>query len=524
VVLVASELTLLSVWLFRSDRLTATTHDWGTSIFRCIVGLAAIVLPYGYLKNRIALEELSPQIRQTSFRWPLLAAHCSALILAVKLFSLLYSAGDVRRAHLLAAGCFAAGVAAIVFAGFAFLPWRVWAQLSRRTGHLWAYATIAVVSATLAGDTVRLWLWQPTAMVHLTLGLTKIFLSPFVSNIVVNPAKALIGTKRFRVEILSGCSGLEGMVLMLAFITVWLVVFRKECRFPRALVLIPISLALVFVLNAVRIAALILIGNAGGREIAINGFHSQAGWIAFSAVSVGFCFLIQRVPWFTAREHAPETRVAATHNPAAAFLLPFLVILGAGMIASAAKGGGGVEWLYPLRFFAAAAVLWTFRRSYQHLGWSFDWTAPAIGALVFAIWIAFDRFSGTHADSAFSSTLMGASASARVAWIALRVLAAVVTVPLAEELAFRGFLMRRLISPDFESVPPRAFGWFALLASSIAFGVLHGGYWIPGCIAGILFGLAMIRRGRIGDAVVAHAGANALLAAYVLVYHQWHLW
>jgi membrane protease YdiL (CAAX protease family) len=42
--------------------------------------------------------------------------------------------------------------------------------------------------------------------------------------------------------------------------------------------------------------------------------------------------------------------------------------------------------------------------------------------------------------------------------------------------------------------------------------------------AGILFGLAVIRRGRIGDAVVAHATANALLAAYVLAYHKWHLW
>ena len=36
--------------------------------------------------------------------------------------------------------------------------------------------------------------------------------------------------------------------------------------------------------------------------------------------------------------------------------------------------------------------------------------------------------------------------------------------------------------------------------------------------------LLVIRKGRIGEAVVAHATANALLAAYVLTYHQWHLW
>ena len=109
-------------------------------------------------------------------------------------------------------------------------------------------------------------------------------------------------------------------------------------------------------------------------------------------------------------------------------------------------------------------------------------------------------------------------------WITFRVLAAVATVPIAEELAFRGFLMRRLLSQDFESVSFRRFSWFALLVSSLAFGLMHGGYWIAGSVAGILFGMAVIRRGRIGEAVVAHATANALLAAYVLAYHKWHLW
>jgi CAAX prenyl protease-like protein len=111
-----------------------------------------------------------------------------------------------------------------------------------------------------------------------------------------------------------------------------------------------------------------------------------------------------------------------------------------------------------------------------------------------------------------------------VTWIVFRVLAAVVTVPLAEELAFRGYLMRRLLSRDFALVSFQRFSWLALLASSVAFGLLHGGFWIAGGIAGILFGLAVIRRGRILDAVMAHASANALLAVYVLASHKWHLW
>ena len=273
-----------------------------------------------------------------------------------------------------------------------------------------------------------------------------------------------------------------------------------------------------------RIAALILIGNAGAPQIAVGGFHSQAGWIAFSAVCVGFCLVVQRVPWFTTRQQSWESLITATHNPTAAFLLPFLMILAAGMIAGAAKGAGSVEWLYPLRFFAAVSMLWVFRRSYASLSWGCDWLAPAIGAIVFVIWVGLDRYPNPTADLEVSATLMGYSARARVAWITFRVLAAVITVPLAEELAFRGFLMRRLISSDFD---------FVSLGVSRGLHFSSLPWFSAFCTVDIglrryrrrdSLGLAVIRRGRIGDAVVAHATANALLAAYILAYHKWHLW
>ena len=99
-----------------------------------------------------------------------------------------------------------------------------------------------------------------------------------------------------------------------------------------------------------------------------------------------------------------------------------------------------------------------------------------------------------------------------------------VTVPIAEELAFRGFLIRRLISPDFESIAFRTFTSISLVASSLAFGLLHGRLWLAGALAGLIYAFALLRRGRMGDAVVAHATTNALLAAWVLCFNQWHLW
>ena len=108
-----------------------------------------------------------------------------------------------------------------------------------------------------------------------------------------------LGTSKFAVEIAPECSGYEGAGLILAFGVVWLWFFRDECRFPRALLLIPAGVVLMYLLNAVRITGLILIGDAGATRIALGGFHSQAGWIAFNAVALAFSLAARRLPWLT---------------------------------------------------------------------------------------------------------------------------------------------------------------------------------------------------------------------------------
>jgi exosortase/archaeosortase family protein len=65
------------------------------------------------------------------------------------------------------------------------------------------------------------------------------------------------------------------------------------------LILIPAGVAAIYLLNAVRVTALILIGNAGAPQIALGGFHSQAGWIAFNVVALGLSVASRRVAWFT---------------------------------------------------------------------------------------------------------------------------------------------------------------------------------------------------------------------------------
>jgi len=96
-------------------------------------------------------------------------------------------------------------------------------------------------------------------------------------------------------------------------------------------------------------------------------------------------------------------------------------------------------------------------------------------------------------------------------------------IPVVEELAFRGFLLRWLVSPAFESVPPRPWRWSAVLLSSLAFGALHD-HWILGTFAGLAFAAVLLWRGRLGAASLAHMLTNAGIAVAVLGFGRWDLW
>jgi exosortase E/protease (VPEID-CTERM system) len=528
-ILFAGELLVISVGadgdeLANRGSLLRFLAAWGPWILRFIVGFAVLFFTFGYLKSKATFDEISERLAAIPIRRSLLAAHFACMVLAGALTFVLYKtpvAGG--QADLIAASWLVAGAAAIAFGGFAVIPLALWIQTVRGTGYLWLYTSTAVAAACVVGNSGRA-LWRP--MGRLTFSMVEGLLRLFASGVTANPAKMIIGTGNFRVEIADQCSGFEGAGLILAFGVVWLCLFRKECRFPQALLLIPAGVVLIYLLNAVRIAALILIGSAGARDIAEGGFHSQAGWIAFNVVALGFSVAARRMPYFTLNpprgEIATRSAGVATDNPTAAYLIPFLVILGAGMFAGALSGS--FEWLYPLRFFAAAAALWVFRTRYSTLDWRVGWLGPSIGVGVFLIWIGLDRLTGISVATAMPGALGASSAAARITWISFRVLAATITVPIAEELAFRGFLLRRLVSQDFESVSFTRFNWFALVVSSVLFGALHGSRWPAGIVAGLVYAYAVMRRGRIGEAVAAHATTNALLAAYVLAFGQWQLW
>ena len=510
------ELLLISLWLDAEvlrgrGALAGLVHDWGAWSVRLGVAVVLGSLIFAESRARSEMKRISEGCAAFPVRWPALAAHGATMVVFLWVSSILFRAEDgAVLANALILFWALVGVLSLTLAAVAMVPVPVWIDLFRSTGDAWIYGIGGgLVAMTLGSLAQRL--WEPLS--HWTLSLVAMMMRPFVQVLMVDPSTMTIGTAKFHEWISPQCSGYEGMGLILAFTSAWLWFFRRQWRFPQALLLIPAGVAVIFLANAVRIAALLLIGNAGAPGIAEGGFHSQAGWIAFNAVAIGICLLARKMPALAHQEGEVETV-----NPTIPYLLPFLAILGAAMVSRAVSAD--FEWAYSLRVAAAAGALWYSRRAYRALDFRFGWLAIAAGVLVFAIWIALEPAGHRGAPEA----LANASKVARISWIVLRIAGAVAMVPVAEELAFRGFLLRRLSSSDFESVSWTTFAWGPLLISSAAFGIMHGERWLAGTIAGAVFALVQIRRGRIGDAIAAHAVANVLVAAWVLIGGHWQLW
>jgi len=417
-------------------------------------------------------------------------------------------------------------------------------RLLQSLGNAWGLAAMCdVLMMSLRSLLITVWdsphSWLGHRMQAATFRGVKLLLGLFYTDVFRDSTHYMVGTRAFAVVIADQCSGVEGLALMLSLTVGWLLYARRELRLSRALVLVPLSLLLSWLLNLVRLAALIAIGNAGYPDVALGGFHSQAGWILFSCVALAFLLTVDNVAWFRqsapalAEVPSPAPQVSssplAASNLAAVYLLPWLAVLAAGLLAQAASGG--FEWLYPLRLIAALAVFFAYRRQYLRMDWRFGWLGPAAGVLVFALWIAIDQAIGRDAASSNGVLLTGVAQGLarlshvqRVAWILTRILAAVTTVPLAEELAFRGYIARRILSPNVESVPLGSLSLVAVLASSLAFGILHGRMWLAGTLAGVVFALVARLRGRLGEAVAAHATANLLLALWVIARGNYSLW
>ena len=393
--------------------------------------------------------------------------------------------------------------------------WWTWAG-----GHRGELACgMAVGSAAWAIGSVGETAWEPMARV--VFRLVGLGLSALGYEVVARPDTLELGTVRFSVLIAPECSGYEGVGLVVAFVAAYLYWFRREIRFPAALALLPIGAFAVWSLNLVRITALIILGDAGWRDVAVQGFHSQAGWITFNAVGLGLIAVARRGSWFTTDEERrrPSEPGLDTTTP---YLAPFLALLAISMITGAFSAG--VDWLYPVRLLAFGIVIWMYRGTYRELRWRVSWLAVLCGAAVAACWLALLPNDGAERALWFDTLQQNGGVGAAL-WGGARLLGYVMVTPIAEELAFRAYLTRRFWAEERQApVEIGLFSWQGLAVSALVFGAFHGRLWFAGILAGVVFGALFFRRRSIGDAVLAHAVTNGLLAVYAVTTGNFSAW
>jgi exosortase E/protease (VPEID-CTERM system) len=268
-------------------------------------------------------------------------------------------------------------------------------------------------------------------------------------------------------------------------------------------------MAAIWFANVVRIVVLILIGDEFSSSLAFGGFHSQAGWILFNAVAIGTAVVAHRSRLFARRQPAPS---GVPSSPTIAYLLPLLAAIAVQMLAEAFVPEPIV--LYPARVAVVTILLCVFWNRYRF--GPVDrivvdaFFAMAAGAAVYLLYLAIAPEFAAREAVILPESIAGVSSGIVFAWVVMRMVGFVIVTPLVEELAFRGYLMRRLVAADFESVSFRTFTWPSFLVSSTLFGVAHGD-WLVGTLAGVGFALVAYATGRFWPIVLAHATTNALL-------------
>ena len=183
-------------------------------------------------------------------------------------------------------------------------------------------------------------------------------------------------------------------------------------------------------------------------------------------------------------------------------------------------------WIYPIQTIIAGALLLFFWRDYR-------WRRPAkpvftiaIGILVFVLWIAPQQFlQFASRPDGFNPDVLAANPISYWGEVSLRFLRLVVVVPVAEEIFWRGFLLRYPIDEDFEQVPFGTFSWLSFVIVTLLFGFSHSvADWPVAVLTGAIYNGVAYRTKSLSACVLAHATTNLLLGLWIMKTKEWGFW
>ena len=246
------------------------------------------------------------------------------------------------------------GAAAAIGALLVLAPLRAWLEWARALGWL---PLAALVAAFLLPDLAKMAqpLWDLSAPSLITFQAVHALLDLAGAEPNADFAARVTGVNGFRVEIARACSGVEGLALLVGFAALYALLFRAQLRLGRLwLIVVPVGLAASLVLNVVRIAVLVAIGAYLSPEFALNGFHSYAGWMLFTALAMALLCCAHSIGWLQRGGQMSAARPLRS-DWSAACIVPFLTLMAADVAIAALFPDPALA--YPLRLLAGAAAV-----------------------------------------------------------------------------------------------------------------------------------------------------------------------
>lgn len=211
-------------------------------------------------------------------------------------------------------------------------------------------------------------------------------------------------------------------------------------------------------------------------------------------------------------------------------ILPFFIYLFfifiADMLERAGVDAHQLRWLYPVKIAIVLSALLLYWRHYGELAWkALDprTAAAAIltGVVVLVLWVNL----GAGWMTVGSSAGFDPRDNGQINWVlaTVRVLGAALVVPVMEELFWRSFLMRWIVSQDFLAVNPAHINIKAFVVTVILFGFEHN-LWLAGIVAGAAYSVLYMRSRTLWTPILAHAVTNGLLSVWIIYTGQWTYW
>jgi len=183
-------------------------------------------------------------------------------------------------------------------------------------------------------------------------------------------------------------------------------------------------------------------------------------------------------------------------------------------------------------------AVWVLRKYLPPLGRPHLPLAVVFGCIAAAGWVAGQHLFNsavTHAGVAGKWYIFdlvepvdprtGISPGAWWSQAVLRITVAVITVPIVEELFWRGFMLRAFIDwHRWDRVPMGTFTWFSFLGTSLLSVAQHPSNWAVSIFCWMLFNALFYWKRSLLFLILVHGVTNLALYVYVIAWGDWIFW